>query len=163
MKKIQVTLPKMTVSEPEILMRGTNKDGEEIAVNRKYFTLNGKPWFPITGEFHFSRYPCEYWREELQKIKAGGLDTVATYVFWIHHEEIEGQFRWDGRYNLKHFITLCKEEGLKVILRIGPWDHGEVRNGGYPDWLFEKKKHPAPTTLCILNMSKGFMPRYTIR
>ena len=63
-------------------------------------------------------------------------------MFWIHHEEIEGQFKWNDRYDLKTFITLCGEVGLNVILRIGPWDHGEVRNGGYPDWLLEKTKAP---------------------
>jgi len=142
MKEVYLKLPEAEASSPEVLMHGKNKSGGEIAVNRKYFTQNGRPWFPITGEFHFSRYPCEYWKEALQKIKSGGLDTVATYVFWIHHEEIEGKFRWDGRFDLKRFITLCGEVGLKVILRIGPWDHGEVRNGGYPDWLFKKTKAP---------------------
>ena len=30
-------------------------------------------------------------------MKAGGIDIVSTYVFWIHHEEIEGQFDWTER------------------------------------------------------------------
>ena len=142
MKEIRLSLPKKDIPPPEVLMYGRNRNGEEVGVNRRYFTQNGQPWFPITAEFHFSRYPCEYWKEALQKIKAGGPDTVATYVFWIHHEEIEGRFRWDGRYDLKRFMTLCGEVGLKVILRIGPWNHGEVRNGGYPDWLFKKTQAP---------------------
>jgi hypothetical protein len=87
------------------------------------------------GEFHYARYPEGEWREELLKMKAGGIDTVATYVFWIHHEEIEGQWDWSGRRNLRHFIQLCSEVGLKALVRCGPWDHGEVRNGGFPDWL----------------------------
>ena len=29
---------------------------------------------------------------------------------------------------------------MKVWLRIGPWAHGECRNGGFPDWLVEKEK-----------------------
>ena len=24
---------------------------------------------------------------------------------------------------------------MYVWLRLGPWDHGEARNGGFPDWL----------------------------
>ena len=28
--------------------------------------------------------------------------------------------------------------GLKVVVRCGPWCHGEVRNGGFPDWLVRK-------------------------
>lgn len=28
---------------------------------------------------------------------------------------------------------------MKVWLRIGPWAHGECRNGGFPDWLVKKE------------------------
>ena len=90
------------------------------------------------GEFHFARYPTNEWREELLKMKAGGVDIVSTYVFWIHHEEIEGQFDWSGPRNLRQFIQTCQEVGLKSFVRCGPWDHGEVRNGGFPDWLLQK-------------------------
>ena len=35
-----------------------------------------------------------------------------------------------------------------MVLRIGPWAHGECRNGGFPDWLLHKgiplrQNHPA--------------------
>jgi hypothetical protein len=87
------------------------------------------------GEFHYSRYPQAEWRDELLKMKAGGLNTVSSYVFWIHHEEEQGQFDWSGQRSLREFLKTCHEVGLKVLVRMGPWDHGEVRNGGYPDWL----------------------------
>ena len=113
-------------------------DGTTLTLDSDSLRLNGKPWTPVMGEFHYARYPESEWREELLKMKAGGVDTVATYVFWIHHEEIEGQFDWSGRRDLRRFIQLCGEAGLKVIVRCGPWDHGEVRNGGLPDWLLKK-------------------------
>lgn len=116
-----------------------NKD-HSIALNDEYLTLDGRPWLPVMGEFHYSRYPNQYWEEELEKMKAGGIDIVSTYVFWIHHEEIEGQFDWSGRRNLRQFLTLCRDNGLYVVLRIGPFAHGEVRNGGLPDWILEKTK-----------------------
>ncbi len=113
-------------------------DGATLTLDSNSLRLNGKPWMPVMGEFHYARYPEGEWREELLRMKAGGIDTVATYVFWIHHEEIEGQFDWSGRRDLRHFIQLCGELGLKVLVRCGPWDHGEVRNGGFPDWLGKK-------------------------
>jgi hypothetical protein len=120
-------------------MGGVSPSGRRIAVDSRSLLLDGKPWLPVMGEFHYSRYPEKYWREELLKMKAGGVDVVATYVIWIHHEEIEGQFDWTGQRDLRRFIELCHETGLSVYLRIGPWDHGEVRNGGFPDWLLAKK------------------------
>ena len=116
-------------------MGGTNPQGIEITANQRYLTLAGQPWIPVMGEFHFSRYPRERWEEELLKMKAGGITVVATYIFWIHIEEIEGQFDWDGSRDLRAFIELCARHGLYAYPRIGPWAHGECRNGGFPDWL----------------------------
>ncbi|HVT79467.1 MAG TPA: beta-galactosidase [Phycisphaerae bacterium] len=96
---------------------------------------NGKPWLPVMGEIHFSRYPAAEWRDELLKMKAGGITMISTYVFWIYHEEERGKFTWDGDKDLRKFVQLCAEVGLPVIVRVGPWCHGEVRNGGFPDWV----------------------------
>ena len=30
------------------------------------------------------------------RMKAGGLDMIAVYVFWIHHEESRGVFNFTG-------------------------------------------------------------------
>ena len=116
-----------------------NPKGEEITVDNCSFFLNGKPWIPIAGEFHYSRYPREEWRDALLKMKAGGINTVSTYVFWIHHEEEQSKFTWDGPKSLRDFLKLCQELDLKVFVRMGPWCHGEVRNGGFPDWVQHSK------------------------
>ena len=116
---------------------GTTKNpaGHEIGVNSRSLLFDGQPVFPVMGEIHYSRVPQAEWRDELRKMKAGGVDIVATYVFWIHHEEIEGQWDWSGQRDLKKFVATCGELGLKVVVRCGPWCHGEVRNGGFPDWV----------------------------
>ncbi len=110
-------------------------EGHTIEATSRYLTRDGKPWLPVMGEFHFSRYPEAEWEEELEKMKAGGVDIVASYVIWIYHEEVEGKFDWTGQRNLRHFVELCAKHGLLFYARIGPWAHGENRNGGFPDWL----------------------------
>ncbi len=119
---------------------GTDRapDGATLGANSQYLTRNGKPWVPVMGEFHFSRYPEAGWEEEILKMKASGVQIVATYVIWIHHEEIEGQFDWSGQRNLRKFAQLCAKHGMLLYPRIGPWAHGEVRNGGLPDWVLQK-------------------------
>ncbi len=116
-----------------------NPAGHEINVNSRSLLFDGQPVFPVMGEIHYSRLPPAEWREELLKMKAGGVDIVATYVFWIHHEEVEGQWDWTGQRDLKKFLQTCNDVGLKVIVRCGPWCHGEVRNGGSPDWVVAHK------------------------
>jgi beta-galactosidase len=117
---------------------GRSPGGHVLSANSQYLTLDGTPWFPVMGEFHFTRYSEADWEEEILKMKAGGIGIVSTYIFWIHHEEIEGQFDWSGRRNLRRFVALCARHGIYVWIRIGPWGHGEVRNGGFPDWLLQK-------------------------
>ena len=117
---------------------GKSPSGHELAVNNRYFTLDGKPFFPVMGEFHYSRYPASEWEDEILKMKAGGINVISLYIFWIHHEEVEGQFDWAGQKDLRKFVELCAKHGMLVWARIGPWDHGEVRNGGFPDWLVAK-------------------------
>ncbi len=114
---------------------GRSAAGHVLSVNNRYLSRDGSPWLPVMGEFHYARYPEAEWDREILKMKAGGVEVVATYIFWIHHEEIEGQFDWSGQRNLRRFIELCGRHGMYAWVRVGPWVHGESRNGGLPDWL----------------------------
>lgn len=101
--------------------------------------IDGERVMPVMGEIHYSRLPENEWRNSVKKMKNGGVTIIATYVFWNHVEQNEGVFNWSGNRNLRKFIEICKEENIPVVLRVGPFCHGEVRNGGIPDWVFEKK------------------------
>ena len=131
------SVPK-TVLTGHLDMGGTSPDGGSIEVNSYYLSIDGKPVVPVLGEFHYSRYPAAQWEEEILKIKAGGVTVLPTYVFWNLHEEVEGVFNWEGDRDVRRFLELCKKHDMPVIIRIGPFCHGEIRNGGFPDWLFAK-------------------------
>lgn len=117
-------------------MGGEDLLGNTLGANSFFLTRNDKPFFLISGEFHFARYPSAEWAHELAKIKAGGVNTVASYVFWNYHEQTPGSFDWRGGKDLRHFIELCAQADLYFVLRVGPFVHGEWRNGGLPDWLY---------------------------
>ncbi len=110
----------------------------DVKWDRLSLIIDGHRVVPVMGEVHYSRIPVAEWRQEVKKMKEGGVTMIATYVFWNHVEEEEGIFRWDGQRNLRRFLEICSEEQMPVILRMGPFCHGEVRNGGIPDWMFEK-------------------------
>ena len=97
--------------------------------------IDGRRVCPVMGEVHYSRIPAQEWKTEVKKMKEGGVTMIACYVFWNHIEEIENQFDWSGQRNLRHFLEVCKQESLPVVLRVGPFCHGEVRCGGIPDWV----------------------------
>lgn len=99
------------------------------------FFKDGAPLLIISGEMHYPRIPHQYWRHRMQMLKALGLNTVATYVFWNIHEETPGEWDFDGDKNLREYIKIAGEEGLNVILRPGPYVCAEWEFGGYPWWL----------------------------
>lgn len=123
---------------PFLMGEAKNPQGRTLGLDSQSLLLDGRAWTPVMGEFHYTRYPENEWRTELLKMKAGGIDIVATYVFWSHHEELEGRWNWSGNHDLRRFLELCKEVGLYAAVRLGPWCHGEVRNGGFPEWLVKK-------------------------
>ncbi|HEY1847549.1 MAG TPA: beta-galactosidase, partial [Opitutaceae bacterium] len=87
---------------PETFHMGDSRapDGSTLGVDPQSLLLDGRPWTPVMGEFHYTRCPESEWRDELLKMKAGGVSIVSTYVFWIHQEEVEGVWDWQGRRSL---------------------------------------------------------------
>ena len=94
--------------------------GSVFAQEKDVFTIeNGdfiykdKPIHIYAGEMHYSRIPREYWRHRMKMIKAMGLNTIATYVFWNYHNTSPGV--WDfktGNRDLTAYIKMAQEEGL---------------------------------------------------
>ena len=77
------------------------------------------------------------WEEELCKMKAGGIDIVSSYIFWIHHEEEEGKYDFSGIKDIETFLKLAEELELFVILRASPYICAEWEMGGLPAWLLK--------------------------
>ncbi|MDO4993435.1 MAG: beta-galactosidase [Bacteroidales bacterium] len=112
--------------------------GQHVAWDDLSLLCDGQRVCPVMGEIHYSRLPQSEWDTEVRKMRMGGVTLVATYVFWNHVEEQEGRFDWSGQRNLRAFLEVCRRENMPVVLRLGPFCHGEVRCGGIPDWLFSK-------------------------
>ncbi len=125
------------LKENYLKMGETNPKGETIYTNNLYLTKNGEPYAPVMGEVHISRLPKEEWEDRILKIKAIGVDTIASYIFWINHEFEEGKLNFTGENDIGEFIGLCQKHGLNFSLRLGPWVNAEYRNGGLPDWLYK--------------------------
>lgn len=101
--------------------------------------LHGKKVPLLSGEVHFFRMPPDTWETSLLAVKKMGLPIVATYLSWrrfspgIDEYDLTGDT--DPHLNLPRFLDLCREMGLWVTLKPGPWICAEETNGGYPDWL----------------------------
>ncbi len=116
-------------------MSNTIDRHDRFALTNRYVEVDGRPAIPVSGEVHYSRVPRDEWEERLRLMRAGGITVVATYVFWNHHEAERGHRDFGGGLDVAAFVALCERLEFDVVLRIGPWCHGEVRNGGFPDWV----------------------------
>jgi beta-galactosidase len=106
--------------------------------NNEEFLLDGKPFQIRSGEIDPVRVPAEYWRHRIRMAKAMGLNTIAPYIFWNDHERIEGKFDFKSESrNIGQFFKICKEEGMWVYLRPGPYVCGEWDGGGLPSYLWK--------------------------
>ncbi|MFJ5955271.1 beta-galactosidase [Paenarthrobacter sp. NPDC092416] len=113
---------------------GSVAAGVAYAVTKNGWSRDGQPWYPISGEFHYVRYPETKWERELGKLRAAGVSIVATYVFWNHHETTQGTWDWSGKRNIRAFVEAAQRQGLQLWLRVGPYVNAETNNGGIPSF-----------------------------
>lgn len=106
-----------------------------VRLTSRHIEIDGVARVPVSGDMHYSRVPRRDWRERLGLLRAGGVTVVSTYAIWLHHEPERGRWCFTGNLDIAGFVTMAEQVGLDVVLRIGPWCHGEVRNGGFPDWV----------------------------
>lgn len=111
--------------------------GSTFSIGDSDFLLDGKPYLIRCGEMHFARIPREYWGHRLRMARAMGLNTVCAYLFWNVHEPERGRFNFSRDADVAEFCRLAQSEGLKVILRPGPYSCAEWDFGGFPYWLLQ--------------------------
>lgn len=131
-------------------------DGRTLEVDGTGLLLDGHYILPVMGEIHFTRVPEQDWERELLKMKAGGINIAACYVFWNHHEASEGVFDWSGGHDLRRFLETARACGLDVVLRVGPFCHGEVYLGGIPEWIVDKAAAD-PEHYALRTTAPGFL------
>lgn len=67
-----------------------------------------------------------------------GLNAIASYFFWNDFEHPDGSFDFkSGNRDVAAFLQLCKEEGMWVLFRPGPYCCGEWDFGGLPPRLLK--------------------------
>lgn len=74
------------------------------------------------------------WPRVVRALAALGFNAIDVPVVWREHETPDGQ--WDfttERRALDAFLQAVADEGLKAIVRLGPWPTSDVTSLGLPD------------------------------
>jgi beta-galactosidase len=106
-----------------------------VEIDRNGLTINGKPFYILSGCVHYFRWPRAEWRPLLEQARWAGLNTIDTVIPWNRHEPEPGRFDFSEEADLGAFLDLCHELGLYAIVRPGPYICAEWENGGIPAWL----------------------------
>ncbi|KAG8780136.1 hypothetical protein FRC12_023406 [Ceratobasidium sp. 428] len=98
--------------------------------------VNGQRLFVWSGEFHYWRIPVpEVWRDILTKVKAAGFNAVSVYGNWGYHSASPGALDFEsGAHDFESILQDCKDLGLYVIWRAGPYVNAETTAGGFALW-----------------------------
>lgn len=99
------------------------------------FMQEGRPLQIIAGAMHYFRVHPDYWEDRLRKLAWAGCNALETYVAWNVHEIRPGVFDFSGWQDLPRYLQLAAEQGLRCIVRPGPYICSEWDFGGLPAWL----------------------------
>ena len=127
----------LCVAAPMPLPESNDGARHVFSTNQENFLMDGKPVKIISGEMHYPRVPRQHWKDRFQRIKAMGMNTVCTYLFWNVHEPEPGKWDFSGNLDFVEFIKEAQKAGLWVIVRPGPYVCAEWEFGGFPGWLLK--------------------------
>jgi beta-galactosidase len=105
-----------------------NIDSSGITVDGQYLPL-------YSGTIHYWRHAQPDWKPILQQVRETGFKVVATDIPWGIHESGPMIFDFgekDPSKNLAEFIDLCRENGLLLIVHLGPQHDLDIPLAGLP-------------------------------
>lgn len=121
-----------------------------VRVKDGVFHLDNKPVFVHSADYPYYRDSQDDWSRQLDNIKQMNVPVITCYIPWRHHavsSPVNGKqvFDFKGKTkanrNVVEFIRLCKEKGLKVIVKPGPFVHSELDDGGLPSYASAGEKN----------------------
>ena len=125
---LSLALAVVSAAVPSLATNSFNYSGVD-------FLLNGEVYQILGGQIDPQRVPWQLWDSRLAMARAMGLNTVFSYLYWDQIEPTQGNWVTDGNNNIEAWVQKAEQQGLHVVLRVGPYICGEHEWGGFPSWL----------------------------
>lgn len=110
-----------------------------ITFDGQSFLIDGKRTWVVGGTIHSARLTREQWALRIAGAKHAGLNTVTLPLVWARHEPRPGVYDFSGDNDIRGFIQLLAQHGLRCILRVGPFVGEGYDLGGIPPWALGLK------------------------
>ncbi len=108
-----------------------------VTYDGQSFSLDGRRAWIVGASIEYSRVPPEAWADRIAAARQAGFNLIATSCPWMVHEPRRGRYAFHGPTDVRHFVELCGQAGMWVMLRPGPFVGGGYDAGGLPSWLLE--------------------------
>jgi hypothetical protein len=86
------------------------------------------------------------WTRAVRALAAIGFNAIDVPVVWREHELADGRFDFEsGERDLRRFLDVVAAEGLRAVVRLGPWPTSDVTHLGLPDRVLRDRRCQART------------------
>jgi hypothetical protein len=109
-----------------------------ISFDGQSLIVEGRRVWLVSGSIDYCRIPRALWRDRIRAAAQAGLNCLQVSAFWHVHETQPGVFRFEDEFDLAAFIEMIGDEGMRCILRPGPFVGSAADMGGMPPWLLER-------------------------
>jgi hypothetical protein len=109
-----------------------------VTYDGQSFSLDGRREWILGASIEYARVPPEAWADRIAAARQAGFNTIATSCPWLMHEPRKGRFVFHGPADVRRFVELCGDAGMRLMLRPGPYIGGHYDAGGLPSWLVEQ-------------------------
>lgn len=106
-----------------------------ITYDGRSFLIDGRREWLVSATVQYSRSVREEWPARLRAARDAGFDCIYAPVVWAVHEPRKGAFDFKGDRDLRHFVGLIGQLGMRCILAPGPFVGGTEDMGGLPAWV----------------------------
>ncbi|MHC5022724.1 MAG: beta-galactosidase [Planctomycetota bacterium] len=125
-----------------------------VTYNEQSFAIDNRPVWILGASMQYARIPAPQWADRIAAARQAGFNTIETACPWLLHEPRPGRYEFDGDADVRQFVSLCHEAGMRVILRLGPFVDAHLDGGGLPPWLIEMPE------LVLREANEAFFSRF---
>ncbi len=108
-----------------------------VNYNGQSFAIDSRRHWIVGAAIEYARTEPSSWKRSIEQARDAGFNTILTSCPWALHEPRPNRFTFEGPADVRRFVTLCGEAGMRVILRPGPYVGSGFDGGGLPAWLAE--------------------------
>jgi len=137
--------------------------GMTVTVGEAGLLIDGTNVPVYSGAVHYWRLERERWPAILERVKSLGFAMIETYIPWSVHETSPGAFDWTRARDVDAFMSLCEEQGLRLLVRPGPLINAELTDFGFPEWVLLDPAVQARTALDTVHLDAAWASTHHAR